>query len=102
MKVKNELTLSRVQWLIILIFAEAFLIPLQSRLSTGSFPTTVETICYIITGLVQSVTMGLTLLKREDATPSETEKSPNVAIVSIGVRVRNIAKRYRRSLYSVR
>ncbi len=102
MKVKNKLTVTRVQYLAILVFAESFLVPLQAHLATGMFPDRVEFIGYMVTGGVQAVTLLLALLKKEETEPVEIKEGGNPSVVALHRVVCKVRNYLRTGFYSVR
>jgi hypothetical protein len=75
--IKDPVTLYRVLVVALLVFGESFLIPLQTRLATGSFPSNVELTSYLVTGLLQAVTLLLAFLRKETNDTVKSEKNPN-------------------------
>lgn len=72
-KVKNQLTMTRLQMVAALIFMEAFLGPVHNILATGVWPTPLQVADILCTAVLQVATMFLALLERE-ASPSKPEE----------------------------
>jgi len=74
-KVKNQLTMTRIQMVALLIFAEAFFGPLHNIMATGVWPTPLQVIDVLCTAILQVVTMLLALLERGSSEkPAEAPK----------------------------
>jgi len=100
--VVSTLSVTHVKYLAVLVFAESFLVPLQITLNSGRFPNAVELCSYAIAGAVQSVTLLLALLRKENIDPVEAQEGGNPAVTAFRRRVRYVRNYLWTGFYSVR
>jgi hypothetical protein len=72
LKVKNKITKRRVYYLLAVVFLLSFLSPLQEILAKDLWPSPLEFVKCLITGLIQALVLAWALLQRDISKPEKS------------------------------